>query len=56
MPTKDRDSSCGESSEGREAEGGGTVLGFNKNIFFAGLVSFLTDTSTKMVYSIMPLF
>jgi MFS family permease len=36
--------------------GGGTVLGFNQNIFFAGLVSFLTDTSTKMVYSIMPLF
>ena len=33
-----------------------TVLGFNRNIFYAGLVSFLTDTSTKMVYSIMPLF
>jgi MFS family permease len=33
-----------------------TVLGFNKNIFYAGLVSFLTDTSTKMVYSVMPLF
>ncbi|MBN1962463.1 MAG: MFS transporter [Deltaproteobacteria bacterium] len=32
------------------------ILGVNKNIFFTGLVSFLTDTSTKMVYSIMPLF
>jgi len=31
-------------------------LGFDKNIFFAGLTSFLTDTSTKMVYCIMPLF
>lgn len=39
-----------------DANGGDTILGFNKNIFFAGLVSFLTDTSTKMVYSIMPLF
>jgi MFS family permease len=38
------------------ADGKDTVLGFNKNIFYAGLVSFLTDTSTKMVYSIMPLF
>jgi MFS family permease len=35
---------------------GGRVFGFNRNIFYAGLVSFLTDTSTKMVYSIMPLF
>jgi MFS family permease len=41
---------------GGEAGGKGTILGFNRNIFFIGLVSFLTDTSTKMVYSIMPLF
>ncbi len=33
-----------------------TVLGFNRNIFFAGLTSFLTDTSSKMVYSVMPMF
>lgn len=33
-----------------------TLFGFNRNIFYAGLVSFLTDTSTKMVYAIMPLF
>jgi MFS family permease len=39
-----------------QAETRDTILGFNKNIFYAGLVSFLTDTSTKMVYSIMPLF
>jgi MFS family permease len=38
------------------AESEDTVFGFNKNIFYVGLVSFLTDTSTKMVYSIMPLF
>ncbi|MDD4922414.1 MAG: MFS transporter [Bacteroidales bacterium] len=31
-------------------------LGVNKNIFFTGLTSFLTDTSTKMVYSVMPMF
>jgi MFS family permease len=36
--------------------GRGTILGFDRNIFYVGLVSFLTDTSTKMVYSIMPLF
>jgi MFS family permease len=33
-----------------------TILGYNKNIFYTGLTSFLTDTSTKMVYSIMPMF
>jgi hypothetical protein len=27
-----------------------------ENVFFAGLTSFFTDTSTKMIYSIMPLF
>lgn len=32
------------------------ILGFNRNIFFAGLTSFFTDISTKMVYSVMPLF
>ncbi|MGD0342583.1 MAG: MFS transporter [Bacteroidales bacterium] len=31
-------------------------LGFNRNIFFTGFTSFLTDTSVKMVYSIMPMF
>lgn len=32
------------------------VFGLEKNVFFAGLTSFFTDTSTKMLYSIMPLF
>lgn len=32
------------------------ILGLERNIFFSGLTSFLTDTSTKMVYCIMPLF
>jgi MFS family permease len=30
--------------------------GFNRNIIFTGLTSFLTDTSVKMVYSVMPMF
>ena len=32
------------------------IFGFSKNIFYVGITSFLTDTSTKMVYSVMPLF
>lgn len=32
------------------------LLGFNRNIVFTGLTSFLTDTSVKMVYSVMPVF
>jgi len=32
------------------------LLGFNSNIMFTGLTSFLTDTSVKMVYSVMPMF
>src|SRR5512138_2551764 len=31
-------------------------FGFDRNIFFTGLTSFFTDTSSKMVYSVMPLF
>jgi MFS family permease len=31
-------------------------FGFNRNILFTGFTSFLTDTSVKMVYSIMPMF
>ena len=31
-------------------------LGLSSNIFFTGLTSFFTDTSTKMIYSVMPLF
>jgi len=31
-------------------------FGFNRNILFTGFTSFLTDTSVKMVYSVMPMF
>ncbi|HOW10469.1 MAG TPA: MFS transporter [Bacteroidales bacterium] len=31
-------------------------LGFGRNILFTGMTSFLTDTSVKMVYSVMPMF
>lgn len=32
------------------------IFGIEKNGFFTGLTSFFTDTSTKMIYSVMPLF
>jgi MFS family permease len=32
------------------------LFGINRNILFTGLTSFLTDTSVKMVYSVMPMF
>ena len=32
------------------------IFGLKRNVFFTGLTSFFTDTSTKMVYSVMPLF
>lgn len=32
------------------------ILGLERNVIFTGLTSFFTDTSTKMVYSVMPLF
>lgn len=32
------------------------ILGVERNIFFVGITSFLTDTTTKMIYAIMPLF
>jgi MFS family permease len=35
---------------------GNKIFGFNRNIVFTGLTSFLTDTSVKMVYSVMPMF
>ena len=31
-------------------------FGFSRNIFFTGVTSFLTDTSVRMVYSVMPMF
>lgn len=38
------------------SEGKKKILGIEKNIFFVGLTSFLTDTMTKMIYAVMPLF
>jgi len=32
------------------------IWGFSPNVFYTGIVSFLTDTSLKMVYSVMPMF
>lgn len=32
------------------------VCGFNRNVFFAGLVSFFMDVSSEMVYPLVPLF
>lgn len=32
------------------------IWGLEPNIFFAGITSFLTDTTTKMIYAVMPLF
>ncbi len=32
------------------------VFGLNPNIFFLGLVSFLTDVSSEMVFTLLPLF
>jgi MFS family permease len=32
------------------------IFGLEKNVFYTGLTSFFTDTSVKMIYSVMPLF
>jgi MFS family permease len=32
------------------------ILGFEKNIFFTGLVSFFMDVSSEMIYPLVPLF
>src|SRR4030043_2283513 len=32
------------------------VFGLNPNIFFLGLVSFLTDVSSEMIFTLLPLF
>lgn len=40
----------------RLQEAGKKIAGVPQNIFFTGLTSFLTDTTTRMVYAVMPLF
>lgn len=32
------------------------IFGLQKNVFYTGLTSFFTDTSIKMIYSVMPMF
>lgn len=39
-----------------DGDKGKSLFGFSRNIFFTGLTSFLTDTSVKMIYSVMPMF
>lgn len=40
----------------KSERGPGKIFGFHRNIIFTGLTSFLTDTSVKMIYSVMPMF
>ena len=35
---------------------GGKIWGLDRNVFFAGVVSFFMDVSSEMVYSIVPIF
>lgn len=42
--------------ESKESGSGNRILGLHKNIFFIGITSFLTDTTTKVIYAIMPMF
>jgi len=32
------------------------IFGFSRNVMFTGIISFLTDCSVKIIYSIMPMF
>jgi len=34
----------------------GKILGFNPNVFFLGVVSLLTDVSSEMIFTLVPLF
>jgi MFS family permease len=36
--------------------GQGKILGLNPNVFFLGMVSLLTDTSSEMIFTLLPLF
>ncbi len=49
-----KDKNCKLLNEDRRNEK--KILGLERNIFFVGTTSFLTDTATKMIYAIMPLF
>lgn len=34
----------------------GKILGFERNVFFTGLVSFFTDVGSEMIYPLVPIF
>lgn len=53
---RDNDSSYTETTDGGPPKNEKSILGLNRNVFFAGITSFLTDTTTKMIYAVMPLF
>jgi len=38
------------------SEDKGRFFGFSRNVFFLGLVSFLTDVSSEMIFTVLPLF
>lgn len=44
------------SKTGQPKDNRGTKLALHPNIFFLGMVSFLTDTSSEMIFTLMPLF
>ena len=39
-----------------EQDRGRTVVGMSRNVFFLGVVSFLTDVSSEMIFTLLPLF
>lgn len=44
------------SSSNKESPERGKVFGLNPNVFFLGLVSLLTDISSEMIFTLIPLF
>ena len=46
------------SNTGKQADPAqpGSVFGFNRNVFLLGIASFLTDVSSEMMFTILPLF
>lgn len=40
----------------RHSKNGERIFGMHPNVFFLGMVSFLTDVSSEMVFTILPLF
>lgn len=39
-----------------EEKAGGRLFGISRNVFFLGVVSFLTDVSSEMIFTLVPLF